>query len=222
MEVTIFEAPADELLVETIDLFVVVPPESDVIAGEPWPHRHVCPLIRLGTQPLESYSPRLRPRYEPLDVAMEDRARVDACRGGLIEPRTVTTDNPAQAACGEVLPQMVAGQNAVAIGEEDVGSRRGRHALVAAACEAEAVVLVGGEAERKCHVAGEGCEYLQRLVAGAVVGHHDLEAVGDTLLNGERRQAPFEVPGTFECGNDDRDIHSAPPIGTTRRVIDIL
>ena len=110
-----------------------------------------------------------------------------------------------------MMPQMVAGQDAIAVGEQQIGGRRGRRPLVAAPGQAKPGVVVRRERERKVNPPGRGGNQPQGLVPRAVVGDDHLEPPGYALLNLERGEAAAQVLGPLIRGDDDRDVHAHPP-----------
>jgi hypothetical protein len=63
-----------------------------------------------------------------------------------------------------MMTQVIAGQDAIAIGEQQIRGRRGRHALVATPSQAKPGVVVRREREREVHPAGRGGNQPQGLV----------------------------------------------------------
>ena len=116
-----------------------------------------------------------------------------------------------------MLSQVIAGQDAIAVGEEQVIGRGRRHALVAAAGKAETRMVVRGEGERERRMAGRGGKQAEGVVSRAVVGDHDLKAAFDVFLGLDRGQAPAQVPGPLEGRDDDSKIHDRLRRDTTSR-----
>ena len=118
----------------------------------------------------------------------------------------VAPRDPAAPSLVEVDPHVVARQQAVAVGEQEVGGGRGSRALVAAAGELEACVIVRREGQREVRPPRGGGDEPERLVARAVVGDDHFEAAIDPLLDGDRFQTAREVLRTLIGGDDDGDV----------------
>ena len=214
LEISVLEAPADILFVEAVHPLVIASPEADVVASQTRPHRCATGLVDLGTQAFESEPHDFLSRQVLRKVATQQRCLIDACGGGLIEPDTVAGHHPAPAPRAEVGREMFGGQDAIAVGKEQVRRRRCRHAFIAATRETKTVVSVRRERERIGQAFAGVCQKPQRLILRAVIGDDDFEASFDTTLGGERSQASPQMAGTFKRRHDNRHLHTTSATGT--------
>lgn len=93
-----------------------------------------------------------------------DEAFIDRGCGFFVEADAIASNHRIGAGCFQMMPQMVGGQYAIAINEQQIWSGAGQHALVAGASELKSIVLVRCEGKRKRGVARKGLNHVESFI----------------------------------------------------------
>jgi hypothetical protein len=164
LKISILEAPADKLLVEAVNAFEIRTPERNVIASQPRAHGDSTTLVESAPFGLGLDAAHFIDTGQVDEPVIADQVQIDAIRGLLVESQAISANHAPAAALFQVDTHMIGRKDSIAIDKQQVGGRRRGDALIAAARQLEAVVIVRREIERKRNAPRQRSQHRQRVV----------------------------------------------------------
>lgn len=204
-KVVVFTAPADVFLIESVDFFQIAARDRYVEAHQLGLDWMMPQLIADVADPAPPHSPALDVRYGAAILRGSYVVYRQPFGRFAVEPKTIAGADDSRPPRAEMPFQVMGREQAVAVGEQQIGAATGSHSVVAAERHSETLVFMRGEPDWELGFARELVKDFVSSVLRSVVDDDDFKAAIHVDLLRERSQRPLEVARPFEGRQNYRE-----------------